>query len=72
MRAPDFFLSHSSSILSRPICSNSSAWRGLGVSRRRLGRPAEDRLGADQQLLLPAVDQRRVDVELPSQFVDGA
>ena len=26
-RAADFFLSHSSSILSRPICSNSSAWR---------------------------------------------
>ena len=32
----------------------------------------EERLGPGQQLLLPAVDQGRVDAELAGQFVDGA
>ena len=32
----------------------------------------EDRLGPGEQLLLPAVDQGRVDPELAGQFVDGA
>jgi hypothetical protein len=45
---------------------------GLGVSRGRLRRAAEDPLGPGQELLLPAVDQGRVDLELPGQLVGRA
>src|SRR5512135_552825 len=45
---------------------------GLGVRRGRLCRAPEDRLGPGDQLLLPAVDQRRVDAVVTGQFVDGA
>jgi hypothetical protein len=45
---------------------------GLGVRRGRLGRTAEDPLGADEKLLLPAVDQRRMDAVVSGQFVDRA
>ena len=68
--AAAFFFSHSSSILSRPICSNSSAWRASASAAAALGRAAEDALGPGQELLLPAVDQRRVDAVVPGQLVD--
>jgi hypothetical protein len=45
---------------------------GLGVGGGRLAGFAEDLVGAGEQLLLPAVDQRRVDPVLPRQLVDGA
>ena len=64
-------MSHSSSILSRPICSNSSAWRASASAEAALCRVGEERLGPGEQLLLPAVDQGRVDAELAGQLVDG-
>src|SRR5262249_3046738 len=45
---------------------------GLGVVGGGLGAIAEDLLGAGEQLLLPAVDQGRVDLVLAGQLVDGA
>ena len=45
---------------------------GLGVRRGSPGRAAEDPLGTGQQLLLSAVDQRRMDLELPGQLVGRA
>src|SRR5271166_4824792 len=45
---------------------------GLGVGRAGLGPVGEHRPGPGQQLLLPAVDQGRVDPEVAGQFVDGA
>jgi hypothetical protein len=45
---------------------------GLGVSRGRLGRAAEDTLGPGQELLLPPVDERRVDAVMPGELVDRA
>ena len=43
---------------------------GLGVRRGRLGRAPEDALRPGQELLLPAVDERRVDAVVPGQLVD--
>jgi hypothetical protein len=43
---------------------------GLGVARGRLSAVGEDRLGPGEQLLLPGVDLRRVDVVLAGQLVD--
>jgi hypothetical protein len=88
-RDPPFFLTHSSSIFSRPICSNNSAWTGSGkdekdeVGRRKdeksrllLLLPTSDFIleigGPLEQLLLPGVNEGRVDVVLPGQFVDRA
>src|SRR3954470_6339337 len=45
---------------------------GLGVSRGRLGRAPEEALGPGQELLLPAVDECRVDAVVPGQLVDRA
>jgi hypothetical protein len=44
---------------------------GLDVRRVGLGTVGEDGLGALEQVFLPAVDERGVDAELTSQFVDG-
>ena len=68
---PTFFLSHSSSILSRPICSNSSAFWASASAVAALAAVAEDLVGAGEQLLLPGVDQGRVDPVLAGQLVDG-
>src|SRR3954471_18005926 len=43
---------------------------GLGVSRGRLGRAPEEALGPGQELLLPAVDERRVEAVVAGQVVD--
>jgi hypothetical protein len=45
---------------------------GLGVSRGRLhgSRPGEEPLGPGHQVLLPAVDERRVDGVMAGQFID--
>ena len=45
---------------------------GLGVSRGRLHgrRPGEESLSPGQEVLLPAVDERRVDAVVPGQLVD--
>ena len=45
---------------------------GLGVGSADPGAAGEHRLGAGHQLLLPAVDQRRMDPEMAGQLVDGA
>ncbi len=44
---------------------------GLGVVRGGLGPFGEELLGPGQERLLPGVDERRVDIELPGQLVDG-
>src|SRR5947199_198482 len=44
---------------------------GLGVRRGRLAAGAEDLVGPGEQLLLPGVDQGRMDPVLARQFVDG-
>src|SRR3954452_9282996 len=45
---------------------------GLGVGRGRLGRALEDPGRPDEQLLLPGVNQRRVDAVMTRQLVDRA
>ena len=72
MKTAAFFLSHSSSILSRPICSNSSAWRASASAEAAWAGLPKIALGPGQELLLPAVDQRRVDAVVPGQLVDRA
>src|SRR4029453_13087281 len=44
---------------------------GLGAGRGRLAAVAEDLVGPGEQLLLPGVDQGRVDPVLAGQLVDG-
>src|SRR5262249_2501445 len=43
---------------------------GLGVGQSDLGAVGEDRCGPGEELLLPGVDLRWVDVEVASQSVD--
>src|SRR6516225_7650307 len=45
---------------------------GLGVGRDRLAAVTEDLVGPGEELLLPGVDQRRVDAVLTGQLIDGA
>src|SRR5437868_15474328 len=42
----------------------------LGIDRSRLGTIAKDALSSCEQLLLPAMDQRRMQVEFARQLVD--
>ena len=44
----------------------------LSFGRGWLGTVGEDSLGAGEQLLLPGVDELRMDAVVPGQFVDGS